>query len=236
MQKNKKPEISIIIPTKNEEDGIAKVIVSIPERIRKISEIIVVDNSTDLTPKIAKALGAKVIKVKKPGKGYAMKIGAKKAKGEILVFLDGDGADSPIFIPRLVKKIKEGYDLVLGARYLKSFKEDDKISRFIFGYIWRPLVLTVFGMLGWPGKGDPLSGFRALRKETWNKMKLKTNNFEIETEMNLKAIDMNLKIYEIPVPCLKRAGKSKFIFNIPQWFAIFNLLINYIKDRKLRSF
>ena len=70
----KKEKISIIIPTRNEEEGIAKVLCSIPEKIRKKAEIIVVDSSNDMTPIIAKRLGAKVLRVKKIGKGYAMKL------------------------------------------------------------------------------------------------------------------------------------------------------------------
>ena len=56
--------ISIIIPTLNEEEGIAKVLCSIPEEIRQKAEIIVVDISTDYTPVIAQRLGAKVVKAK----------------------------------------------------------------------------------------------------------------------------------------------------------------------------
>jgi glycosyltransferase involved in cell wall biosynthesis len=63
-----KLQASIIIPTRNEEEAIAKVLCSIPEEIQKKTEIIVVDSSEDKTPIIAKKLGAKVIKVKKKGK------------------------------------------------------------------------------------------------------------------------------------------------------------------------
>ncbi len=233
---NKNPKISIIIPTKNEEEGIAKVLVSIPKEVKKKSEIIVVDNSNDLTPKIAKALGAKVIKVRKTGKGYAMKVGAKKAKGEILVFLDGDFTDPPQYIPKLLKKLKK-YDLVLGARSLKSFAKDDKFMRFIFKYLYGPIVISAFKLIGWPLNGDPLAGFRVLRKETWQKLNLKYDDFRIETEMNLKALDLGLKIAEVPIPHIKRAGgltKSKLVRSVSQWFKILNLLIKYAKDKKIK--
>jgi len=75
--------LSIIIPTLNEEEGIAKVICSIPEKIRRQSEVIVVDVSTDSTPIIAERLGAKVIREKRKGKGRQMRRGVKESTGEI---------------------------------------------------------------------------------------------------------------------------------------------------------
>lgn len=229
--------MSIIIPTKNEEEGIAKVIVSIPEKIREISEIIVVDASTDLTPKIARALGANVIKVRKSGKGYAMKVGVKRARGNIIVFLDGDGTDPPSYIPKLLKKLEKGYDIVLGARSLKKFQTDDKLYRVIFK-LYTPVVISAFKLVGWPLKGDPLAGFRMMKKETFNKMNLKYDDFRIETEMNLKALEMNLRLGEVSIPHLKRAGgllKSKLVRDINQWFAVFDLVIEHAKEKKIKN-
>ena len=116
MPKRKKgaaPEVSIIIPTLNEEQAIAKVICSIPESAAEKAEIIVVDASDDYTPAIARRLGARVVRTGKKGKGRQMKMGAKKSKGKILVFLDGDGTDPPEYIPKLLKKLEKA-DLVLG--------------------------------------------------------------------------------------------------------------------------
>jgi glycosyltransferase involved in cell wall biosynthesis len=107
--------LSIIIPTYNEEQGIAKTICSIPKSIRNKSEVLVIDISDDMTPVIAKELGAKVIKTVKKGKGWQMREAAKKAKGDTLIFMDGDGTDPGQYIPQMLLRLKKA-DLVLGCR------------------------------------------------------------------------------------------------------------------------
>lgn len=232
----KKPEISIIIPTKNEEEGIAKVICSIPPEIAKKSEVLVVDSSTDLTPVIAKKLGARVLRVR-GGKGKAMREGAKRAKGKILVFLDGDAADPPSFIPKLLEKL-EKCDVVLGARNpRKRCKNVDMATEMLFK-VYKPSITMFFKILGFKIKGDPLAGFRAMRKETWKALELKSNDFLIETEMNLKILEKGLKVGEVPIPVLRRTGgllKSKLVTNPSQCVKIFNYGIRYAKEKKLKA-
>lgn len=231
----KKIQASIIIPTCNEEEAIAKVLCSIPEGIRKKAEIIVVDSSKDMTPIIARRLGARVIKAKKKGKGYAMKLGVKVARSNILIFLDGDGTDPPQYIPRLLKKL-EKYDLVLASRNLKNRHSNRKYKLIFAAYI--PFVKSFFKFFGFNVKGDPLAGFRAIKRTTWNILNLKSNDFLIETEMNLKAIEYNLKVGEISIPILPRGGgllKSKLVRNPSQWIKIFNYGINYTKDRTIKK-
>lgn len=229
--------ISIIIPTLNEEQGIAKVICSIPEQIRKKAELIVVDASNDLTPKIAELLGAKVIKVAKKGKGRQMRQGAKKAKGDILVFLDGDCTDPPEYIPKLLKELKSS-DLVLGCRYLKDFEVDDKNLRRLFK-IYGFFITRAFWLIGFRVKGDPLAGFRAIRKKDWEELHLKTDDFKIETEMNLKAVKFGFKIKEVPIPHLKRCGgglrASKLATNPQQMFEIYKFFLKHFTEEKVKK-
>ncbi len=100
------PKLSIIIPTLSEEEGIAKVICSIPKETRKESEVIVIDVSNDLTSIIAERLGARVIKAERKGKGRQMRQAAEQANGEILIFLDGDGTD-PAQYSKIIERVKE---------------------------------------------------------------------------------------------------------------------------------
>jgi len=227
--------ISIIIPTKNEEEAIAKVLCSIPDEIWNKGEVIVVDSSTDMTPVIAERLGARVIRTRKKGKGYAMRLGVKVASGNVLVFLDGDGTDPPQYIPKLLKKL-EKCDLVLGARNLKIKKSYRKYKLIFTLYI--PFVQGLFKMLGFPVQGDPLAGFRAMRRDVWDTLDLKSDDFLIETEMNLKAIERGLRIGEVSIPILPRGGgllKSKLVRSLDQWIKIFNCCIAYAKDKKLKQ-
>src|SRR3989304_693387 len=103
MKNNKKEQasISIIILAKNEEK-------SLPYLLKKLrgfkGEVLVIDgSSTDKTEEIAQKFGVKVFRDLGIGKGGGMKLGIKKAKGDILVFMDGDGSHEPADIKNLVK-------------------------------------------------------------------------------------------------------------------------------------
>lgn len=221
--------LSIIISTLNEEEGIAKTICSIPEKIKKRAEILVVDVSDDRTPIIAQKLGAKVLRPGKKGKGWQMRYGVENSRGDTLIFMDGDGTDPGEYIPKLLKKLKTA-NLVLGCRSAKKMKEDYPLMRELFKF-YRifpyPFHLVNFKV------SDPLAGFRAIRRKDWNKLDLKSNTFEIETEMNIKAIKMGFKIKEVRIPNLKRCGglsKSKFGTSPKMWFKIFKLFLESTKD------
>lgn len=227
---------SIIIPTLNEEEGIAKVLCSIPEEIKKESEVIVVDVSTDFTPIIAERLGAKVIKAEKKGKGMQMRQGVENSRGEVLIFLDGDGTDPPQYIPKLLKEL-ETADLVLGCRSMEKFETDDRAMRRVFkiyGFFIKPL----FRLIDF-NASDPLAGFRVIRKADWQKLELESNDFKIETEMNIKAMKQKFIIKEVAIPHLKRCGgglkASKLTSNYGQWLEISKLFLKHFREEKIKS-
>jgi len=227
-------QVSIIIPTLNEEEGIAKTICSIPEEIRKKSEIIVADASDDYTPIIAQKLGAKVIKVKK-GKGRQMREGVRGSKGDILIFLDGDGTDPGYYIPKLLEKLRKA-NLVLGCRSRKKSKSDYSLMRELFNF-YSLFFPKLFHSINFK-VSDPLAGFRAIKKKDWDKLGLKSNYFEIETEMNIKAIKRGFVIKEVIIPNLKRCGgilKSKFVANPKMWFKVLKLFLKYCKDKEIKE-
>jgi len=228
-----RPKYSIIICTRDEEEGIAKVLVSIPEKIKKQAEIIVVDSSSDTTPKIAAALGAKVIRESKPGKGRAMRRGASLAKGDILIFLDGDGADPPDYIPKLLQELNS-CELVLACRSVENFEKEDPLEKFArYAQLIHSGLFHLVGM----SVSEPLTGFRAIRKEDWEKLDLKSDGFEIETEMNLKALQHGFRIAEVQIPVLPRAGglaKSKFLRSPKDWFKIVKMVFEF-KERQIQN-
>jgi len=219
--------LSIIIPTLNEEEGIAKTICSIPEKIARNSEILVIDVSNDKTPIIAEKLGAKVIKSQRKGKGWQMRYGVKKSKGDILVFMDGDGTDPGEYIPKLLAKLKNS-NIVLGCRSAEKMEQDYSMMRGFFKLyqISFPLIFFLFNFK----VSDPLAGFRAIRRKDWDRLDLKSDAFEIETEMDIKAMKNNFRVEEVKIPNLKRCGgisKSKFASNPKMWFKISKLLLEY---------
>jgi len=228
--KPQKPDYSIIICTKNEKKGIKKVLDSIPKNILKKSEVLVVDSSTDSTPKIAKDCGAKVIFEKGKGKGRAMKTGVKNSKGEILIFLDGDGTDPPEYIFKLLEKLKNN-NLVIGCRKSEGNKKFNVMESISFTprLLFRLLKFEIF---------DPLGGYRAIRKNDFEKLNLKSNDFAIETEMNLKAIKNNFKVGQINIHILPRCGGikgSKFIWDIKSWVKIIKMVLKFKIASKLHK-
>ncbi len=231
-----KPKYSIIITTRNEEESIGKVICSVPENIRKQSEIIVADSSDDFTPVIAEKLGAKVLRENRKGKGRAMRAAVKQSIGSILVFLDGDGTDPPSYIPKLLKKLEKA-EMVLGARSMKDFKEDDKLMCDVFK-IYHIFARYFFGYVGLNINGDPLAGFRAIRRADWDKLNVEDNDFIIETEMNLKAAKQGFRISEVPIPHLRRGGgllHSKLVANPRMWIRIMAYAMKHANNEKARK-
>ena len=192
-------KVSVIIPTMNEEKYIAKTI----RRIKKTGkyEIIVVDKSADRTAEIAKKLGAKVILQKGKGKGNAMRLGAKHAKGEILVFVDGDNSYEVEKIPKLIEllnycDIAYGFRIFKKQPFLRLF--GDKLSSFL---------IKLKGMY----TPDLLTGFYAIRKKDFLKLKTKQNGFGIETEIFIKAHKKGFRICGIYTKYVNRKDSKMSI-------------------------
>lgn len=200
------PNISIIIPTLNEERGIVETLKQI-SKLDIDKEVLVVDGlSTDNTIKNAKLHGAKVIAEKRKGKGIAMATGVKNAKSNIICFLDGDGTYPPRVIPKMLELIKN-CDVVVASRLLKKEGVNDSINTFVH-YRLFPFIFKRY--LKKFKTSEPITGMRLLRKETWKKLHLRSHDFLIETEMEVKMAKNKMRVIEIPIPCIKRVGRSKW--------------------------
>jgi glycosyltransferase involved in cell wall biosynthesis len=201
-----KPSLTVIIPTLNEERGIVETL----KQIRKLGideEVLVVDGlSKDKTIKNAKAYGAKVILEKRKGKGIAMATGVKNAKSNIICFLDGDGTYPPRFIPKMLELLKK-CDVVIASRLLKKERVNDSLNTFVH-YSLFPFIFR--GYLKKFKTSEPISGMRLMKKETWNKLDLRAHDFLIEAEMEVKMAKNKMRVIEIPIPCIKRVGRSKW--------------------------
>jgi glycosyltransferase involved in cell wall biosynthesis len=198
--------LSVIIPTLNEEKGIIKTLKEV-NKLKIKKEVIVVDGlSKDNTIKNAKKHGTKVIIEKRKGKGIAMHTGVKKSKGNTICFLDGDGTYPPRFIPKMLELLND-CDVVVASRLLKKEGANDSLNTF-FHYRFFPLLLKKYYKKF--KTSEPITGMRLLRKSTWNKLKLKSHDFLIETEMEVEMAKRGMKVIEIPIPCIKRIGRSKW--------------------------
>ncbi|MGA6876961.1 glycosyltransferase family 2 protein [Acinetobacter sp. AND/436] len=196
-------KISIVLPAKNEAGAIGQTIVNI-QQLNIANEIIVVnDGSTDNTKDIAEKAGAKVISHPySKGNGAAIKTGARHASGDVIIFMDADGQHDPNDIPRLLHKIEQGYDLVVGARQKGS---QASLGRGIANGLYNSLAsyMTEHKV------EDLTSGFRAVRAEKFREfLYLLPNGFSYPTTSTMAFFRAGYSVTYIPIHAAKRIGKS----------------------------
>jgi len=204
------PEISIILPCRNEEAALGYCLKQIKEVINKhqlSAEVIVSDSSSDDSSNIARRYGVRLIRHNKEGYGNAYLEGLSCAKGKYIFTADADGTYDFNEIPGFISHLKSGYDLVLGNRMGgKIFPE---AMPWHHKYLGNP-TLSYFLRLFFREKiHDPQTGMRAIRRESLNKLNLQAGGMEFASEMLIKSFKNNLKIKEIPINYYPRMGKSK---------------------------
>lgn len=202
-----KLKVEVVIPVLNEE----KTIGSIIEQAQFYAdEIIIIDGgSIDRTIEIAKEKDVKIIVKNERGKGLALREAFQKVNGGIVIMLDADGSMIPSEIPRFVREINLGADIVKGSRFMYGGgSKDINLIRRFGNSIFVILVNSLFGLK----ITDLCYGYMAFTKNAINKLNgiLNSKGFDIETEIILKANKLGLKIVEIPSLELKRQhGRSK---------------------------
>lgn len=192
----KRPYVSIVIPTLNEQRNIKALIKGINRILKGCShEIIVVDgNSSDNTASIAKGLGATVLQ-ENVGKGYALRKGIRAAKGDIIISMDADLSNRPNELKLLIAGIEAGYDICTGSRFLTGGGSEDMPMLRKFG---NKLFVTIVNMLYGSHYTDMCYGYRSFSRGIAKRLNPKENGFGVETEINIKAQKMHLKILEVP--------------------------------------
>jgi len=185
-----------VIPAKNEEEGIEKIIKNVS---RFVDEVLVVDgHSKDKTRQIAKECGAKVVLDGGKGKGDGIRTGIRKAKGDIIVFIDADGSHNPKDIPKLIKPIKNGEaDLVVASRAKGGSDEVRLDLDGLFRQIGSEIAAILVNFRWRANLTDIQNGFRAIRKKTALALKLESDGFEIEEEMIMKCLKRGVRIMEV---------------------------------------
>jgi glycosyltransferase involved in cell wall biosynthesis len=195
---------SIVIPAKNEEKGLAvllqELLLGYPE-----TEIIVVnDGSTDRTAQVCEEAGVTVLaQPYSKGNGAAIKAGARAASGEYIVFMDGDGQHHSADIARLLYKVEEGYDLVVGARSGRDAQAS--IARWSANAFYNRLASWMVNRK----IEDLTSGFRCVnRKKFLNFLYLLPNGFSYPTTSTMAFFRAGHSVAFVPITVSKRLGKS----------------------------
>jgi dolichol-phosphate mannosyltransferase len=212
--------VSVVLSTYNERENLAKlvpIIEGILEQTGINGEIVVVDdNSPDGTSDLAKELGRKYGNVrllwrrKKMGPGSAHADGYKFANGSIIVGMDVDFSHSPYDIPRFISKIDEGYDLVVGSRYIKGGQYEVRSFQTLKKSVASRLGNILISFLSRVPVHDFTTAFRAVRQEVVKQVETESAGNSFFMEFIVKTYRKGFRTAEVPIVFRDRViGKSK---------------------------
>ena len=202
------PMVSVIIPTMNEEGGIGKVLKATEAALQGIDhEIIVIDASTDNTPVQVIKAGAKLVRqIGSGGVGEALIQGFYWAKGQFIIFFDGDGTYEPQDIHKVIEPLVAGQaDLVNGNR----FYDIEKGSMTMLNRIGNFILTWVGNMLFHTNIKDSQSGMKGFRRDMLLKVTLWEKGFPICSEILAEASKLGMRITEVGISYRRRIGKTK---------------------------
>ena len=204
-------KISVVVPAHNEEGNLENLVsklVSVLECHKETADyeiVLVNDNSKDCTPSIIDALAKENLRIKPvhrkdtPGFGNAIKSGFNVASGDVIIPVMGDLSDNPEDIPRLVRKIEEGYDIAYGSRFVDGGTLNEyPISKMIANRSFNNLVRFSFGI---PHK-DITNAFKAYSRAVLDGIgvdNIEAKGFDLTIEVPLKAHILGFKSVEVPV-------------------------------------
>lgn len=188
------PKVSVVIPTLNEATNLPFVLPRVP---RWVHEVILIDgHSTDGTIEVARELwpGIRVFEEQRRGKGAALRAGFALASGDIIVTLDADGSADPAEMNSFLGGLLAGADFVKGSRFVQGGGTTDmELYRRIGNWFLTAAVRVAFG-----GRYTDLCyGFNAFWADVLPEIAPDCDGFEIETQMNVRALRSRLSVVEI---------------------------------------
>lgn len=203
--------LSIIIPVYNEQTTIGNIIDRVKEAVQKTglkNEIIVVDDhSYDKSLAIAKRPSVKLYTLKQHmGKGYALRAGFSKAKGNIIVTIDSDGSHRPEELSEVLAPVlQDKADLVIGSRYMNHKKVAARKLNAFGVKLFNASIQLLTGV----AITDSQSGYRAMKCDVLKNQKLTSGTYEIESEMLVKTAKEKFRVTEVPISFEQRTyGRS----------------------------
>ncbi len=209
----KEVDYSVVVPAHNEAKNLPKLLekaVAVLKNLGKFEIIVVNDNSTDNSWNVLQNLKHEIKQLQvinrtsKPGVGYTIKEGLYKARGSVIITMDGDLSHDPKEIPNFLKLLNT-YDMVCGSRYIKGGRANMTKSRILISSLFNIIFRSLIGV---PVR-DFTSGYRVYKAEIIKKIKLVSKKFGIFIEIPIKAHLAGFKLTEIPITYHKREfGKS----------------------------
>ena len=193
--------VSVVMPCLNEHETLGICIQKAQDTLKALAidgEIVIADNgSTDGSQDIARSMGARLIEEEEKGYGNAYRAGISAAKGDYIIIGDSDDSYDFTDLGRFIEKLKQGFDLVMGARF--KGKIEKGAMPWMHRYIGNPILTRILNTFYRAGISDAHCGMRAFTKKAYKKMALQTAGMEFASEMVIKAALLKLKITEIPI-------------------------------------
>jgi len=198
-----RPRVAAIIPTLDEEAAIPGVIAAIPGEV--VDRVIIVDSgSSDSTVERARSAGASIVSESRRGYGRACRAGAEAAADcEVLVFLDGDGADCPELIPFLAAPVIAGRaDFVIGSRARGTRERGSMSAHQLFaGYAIGAAIGLLYGV-----RYTDMGPMRAIRRDVLLGLGMREMTYGWNIEMQMRAARAGLRVVELPAAHRRRVG------------------------------
>lgn len=236
--------LNIIVPLKNEEQGVDNLIQNLTPILQKIEKKIIIslidDHSTDQTLNILKKYEhqfnfVKVYKNEKnTGVGNAIKYGIEKNESDAIVIFMGDCSDDPNDIVEYVKYLDQGYDCVFGSRFIEGSKlYDYPLIKLILNRLANNFIRFLFLIK----YNDITNSFKAYKKRVLDTCHpIISQHFNINAELSLKSINRKFKYKVIPISWTNRKkGVSKFYIKEMRNRYFFTILYVFLEKILLKE-
>lgn len=198
------PVIAVIVPCYNEEVAIPKVVSDFRTALPQATVYVYDNRSTDKTSEVAKAAGAVVRKELRPGKGNVVRRMFQDIEADIYVMVDGDDTYDASLAPVLVAKLwDERLDMVVGKR-IEAHDAAYRAGHRLGNRVLTGLVKSLFGSQ----LDDMLSGYRVFSRRFVKSFPSSSREFEIETELQVHAMQMRMATAEVDTPYKERPPNS----------------------------
>ncbi|MDD3651848.1 glycosyltransferase family 2 protein [Immundisolibacter sp.] len=196
-------ELSIVLPARNEAPALEKLLPVLREHFPQAQIIVVNDGSTDHTSALCARYGVQEVRHRyRVGNGGAVKSGARAARGRVIVFMDADGQHDPADIARLLTRLADGYDMVVGARDGAS---QASVGRSLANRLYNRIASYMTGQ----EIPDLTSGFRAVRADKFREfLFLLPNGFSYPTSITMAFFRAGYGVAYEPIVAARRTGRS----------------------------
>lgn len=196
---------ALLLTTMNEITGLRSIWNSIPFNL--FNRTLVVDaHSTDGTLEFLNGKLCEVIFQHSPGRGNAIREAMSQISEDVVILMASDGNDDPKYIPDLLAKIEEGYDVVSGSRFAPGGMTDDSDDPYRLRRLGNRLFTLLVNVLWHAQYSDAAYGLRAFRTVAWDRMKMNSKWNETEFLMSIRSAKLGLRVFQIPVIEGQRAG------------------------------